>query len=64
MDDKKEYISVRKAAKMAGMTEGQLIGMCSLSGPMKLRHKKERGRILIERDSLTELCLGYTGGWD
>lgn len=64
MDDKKEYISVWKAAKMAGVTQGQIIGMCSLSVPMKLRHKRQNGKLLIERDSLTELLLGYTEGWD
>lgn len=64
MDSKKEYISVSKAARMAGLTEKQVIGMCSQGGLMKLRHKKEGERILIERDSLTELFLGYTGGWD
>ena len=65
MQDEDRYISVKKAARLAHLTERQVTGMCSVKGSFRLRHKyTKRGKLLIHRDSLTELFLGYTGGWD
>lgn len=65
MADRDRYITVRRAAELAMITEDQVLNMCKSGGPFKLRHiTRKDGTVLIDRDSLTELFLGYVGGWD
>jgi len=66
-DEGEGYVTLSRAAKIVGLTEKQLAGMCGVvvGGQHSLRYKYARnGALLIDRDSLTELFLGYTGGWD